>query len=332
MTFSHPYAFWLLLIPLLVAGCYAWAAWQRKKTAQRWSTFFPGLRDRWHAHSPVQKRFMRGGLVTLGALCLAVGVMGPQGASEMGTREVRSADVLFVLDVSRSMQATDVAPSRLERARAEIRKLLPGLEGDRVGLVLFAGDAFLQCPLTTDRSAFLTFLDIAGPDLIGTPGTNFAQALRVAAGAFRRSQENQPERPRFLIVVSDGEDHETGLDRAIREVRAEGFQILSLGVGTPEGGYIPTQNGRFLTAFSGETVITQLAVGVLEQLAEPGGLYLVGRNQSDGDALARHLARLPRTVTETEDQERPRSLAFIPLLLAFVLLASEPFFVGKKRS
>lgn len=332
MTFSHPHALWLLAIPLLVAGCYAWAAWKRKQTATRWQQFFPGLRDRWHAQRPSQRRTVRAGWVTFGALALAVAVMGPEGKSEVGTRESRSADVLFVLDVSRSMQATDVAPSRLERARAEIRKMLPELAGDRVGLVLFAGDAFLQCPLTSDRSAFLTFLDIAGPDLIGTPGTNFAQALRVAAGAFRRSQENLPERPRFLIVVSDGEDHETGLDGALREVREDGFHILSLGVGTAEGGYIPAPNGRFLTTFNGETVVTQLALGVLEQLAEPGGLYLVSRDRSDGDALARHLAQLPRTVTETEDHERPRSLAFFPLLLALIVLATEPFLVGKKRA
>lgn len=331
MTFAYPHLVGLLFIPLLVAGCYAWAAWQRRKTAARWQTFFPGLRERWLAQASSQRRTFRAGWVTLGALSLAVALLGPEGASEVGTRESRSADVLFVLDVSRSMLATDVAPSRLERARAEIRKLLPQLQGDRIGLVVFAGDAFLQCPLTSDHSAFLTFLDIAGPDLIGTPGTNFAQALRIAAGGFRRAQENQPERPRFLIVVSDGEDHESGLDSALGEVRQEGFQILSLGVGTREGGYIPTANGRPLTTFEGEVVVTQLALGVLEQVAEPNGLYVVSRDRSEGEALSRHLSRLPRVVTEAEDHERPRSFAFIPLLVALLALASEPFLVAKKR-
>lgn len=332
MTLAHPNAVWLLLIPLLVAGCYAWAAWKRAQTVQKWRTYFPGLRDRWFEQRGLQRRTLRAGWVTVGALALSIALLGPQGASETGTREARSADVLFVLDVSRSMLATDVAPARLERARAEIRKLLPQLQGDRIGLVVFAGEAFLQCPLTSDHSAFLTFLDIAGPDLIGAAGTNFAQALRVSAGAFRRAQENQPERPRFLVVVSDGEDHEAGLDAALREVRQEGFQILSLGVGTPEGGYIPTSDGRPLTTFEGETVVTRLALGVLEQVSEPGGLYVISRERADGEALSRHLARLPRVVTEAEDHERPRSLAFIPLLLALVALATEPFLVGKKRS
>ena len=187
----------------------------------------------------------------------------------------------MALDVSDSMRAEDVAPSRLERAKLAVERVVAERGGDRVGLVVFAGEAFLQCPLTTDRGALRLFLDAADPEMVGVQGTDFSSALRVADRAFDAAAEGAAARPRALLVVSDGEDHEGGLGGAADALRDDGVTILALGVGTDEGATIPeVRRGRRVGVHrdrSGAEVVSRYEPGALRDLAGRADVFRVGR-------------------------------------------------------
>jgi len=271
-------------------------------------------------------RRWRGFLVVLAAVFLILAMTGPLYGTSV--REVRqeSLDLIIALDVSSSMLAEDIAPSRLERARLAISQLVEQRPSDRIGLVVFSGDSFLQCPLTTDRSAFRLFLENAGPDLVATPGTDFANALHTTRNALADDRAAGPPRPRAVLVVSDGEDQEGQLDEAIDALRDEGVLLLAAGVGTEEGAPIPLYRGGqrvgFKTDASGEQITSRLEEGVLREIAGRGGLVRLGTGNGMAEISSR-LDRLDRAVLDAERYEASAERFQWPLALALALLLAE---------
>ena len=274
----------------------------------------------------VRRRRVQAGLLA-GALALAgVALAGPLvGETESLSRQ-ESLDLMIALDVSASMRVEDVAPSRLERAKLEIERIVDARRGDRVGLVVFAGQAFLQCPLTTDRSALRLFLDAADPEQVPVQGTDFATALGVARRAFD-TQGDDAERPRALLVVSDGEDHEGGLGAAAGALRDDGVAILALGVGTDEGGTVPDvergRQGGVKRDRDGAAVVSVFQPGALRTLAGRGDVFRLARRGSAAGAVNAALDGLDRAVLAEERFASGADRFQWPLGLALLLLGAE---------
>jgi Ca-activated chloride channel family protein len=239
-------------------------------------------------------------------------------------------EVIVALDASNSMLAGDFKPDRLQRAKLGLAELLKKLAGDRIGLVAFAGSSFLQCPLTDDYAAFSMMLDDVRPGTLPRGGTAIAQALVKAAESFGGAGGAG----RVVILVSDGEDHEGGVDGAIGALRQKGVRVFAVGVGTAGGGLIPAGEGDpgpFLRDGSGNVVRTSLHEGVLEKIAAAtGGAYIRATAEDFGlDRLlgqAGHgagLGRRGQNMVRTYEERFPWFLAAAALLLAVESLAAE---------
>ena len=327
MSFRSPAV--LLLAAVLVPAALALGAYAARERVRALRMFL-GARadDRALGLGPLaHARAVRGWLLAGAVGAAAVALAGPRVGTALRESQQESLDLLVALDVSDSMRAGDVAPSRLERAKLEIERVVEARRGDRVGLVVFAGEAFLQCPLTTDRGALRLFLDAAGPEQVAVQGTDFARALAVADQAFNAAGDEQA-RPRALLVVSDGEDHEGGLGAEADALRDQGVTILAMGVGTDEGAPVPEVfRGRVVGERrdrSGAPIVTRFEPGALRDLAGRGDVFRVGR-RSAAAAVNDALDRLDRAVVSQDEFSAEAERYQWPLALALLLLAAERF-------
>ena len=270
--------------------------------------------------------------LVLAAVALAAFALGrPQFGTRVETVRRQGQDVVVALDVSRSMYAEDIAPNRLERARIEIGRIIQRLDGDRVGLVAFAGDAFVQSPLTADYGAAMMFLSAMDPHLMSTQGTDLAKAIAVSIEAL----EDTPPENRIVVVVTDGEDHEGGLAEALVAAGEAEVTIHTVGVGSLEGVPLPEtegDGGRFRRDEAGNVITTRLNETALLDIAlQTGGEY--HRIGQGAGGLGRLLERIEgggrevesREVTEFEEQYQ------IFLGAALLLLALEFIIPGRRK-
>jgi Ca-activated chloride channel family protein len=211
-------------------------------------------------------------LLTLGALSLSIALMQPKWGFQWEEIHREGVDLIVAVDVSKSMMAKDMAPNRLARAKRKILDLLDLLEGDRVGLIAFAGTSYLQCPLTLDYGAFQMFLDLLGPDLIPQQGTAIDEAIRQGIQAFEKSPRNS----KAMILITDGEEHSGQYLEAAKEAAEKGIRIYTIGFGSPEGQPVPdpdNENHHLKDRF-GNIVISKLNEEVLQKIAlETKGAY-----------------------------------------------------------
>jgi Ca-activated chloride channel family protein len=219
---------------------------------------------------------LRVGLVLTAATFLALALARPQWGDKLEEVHRNGLDVMIAMDVSASMLAEDVKPNRLARAREEVAALIDSLEGDRVGLVAFAGEAYVACPLTLDYSAAKIFLDVLDPSLIPVPGTAIAAAIRKSTAAFG----GKDKRFKVLVLITDGEDHEGNVVAAAREAASQGVVLYTLGVGSGAGSPIPLreEDGSvkgYKKDREGKVVTSRLDPVTLAEIAEAaGGQYL----------------------------------------------------------
>ena len=188
----------------------------------------------------------------------------------------KGVDVMLVLDVSKSMLARDIKPSRLERAKQFLLRLVDQLPNDRIGLVLFAGRAYLQMPLTTDHGAAHMYIQEASPDAVPTQGTVIADALRMANAAFNSKERKY----KSIVLVSDGEDHDPDAAKVAKQLAQDGVLINTVGIGSPEGSPIEDPvTGELKKDQEGHTVISKLNEAELQQLATATNGYLSASRQ-----------------------------------------------------
>ena len=186
----------------------------------------------------VSRLWVKNVSVLLGLFFLFVAAANPQWGTKKEKMKVESADIFIAFDISQSMMAQDISPSRLERAKRFTEKLIRKLKGDRIGLIYFAGDAYLQMPLTTDYAAAELFVKSANPNLAGTQGTAIDEAIDLAMKAYEEDVRHQ----RALIIITDGEDHEGKANAKAIEGANDGLVIYTIGVGTENGTYVPYLN------------------------------------------------------------------------------------------
>jgi len=322
LRLADPGALRLLLAVLLLALLGALALVRRRRALARAAgASAPRLAPAANRTRPAARL----GLSLLGLALLAVALSRPQCGTRSEIARRYGVDLVVVLDASRSMLAADVPPDRLARAKLELGALLDGLAGDRVGLVVFAGEAFVACPLTTDYAAAKLFLRSVEPDALPRQGTALAQALERAREAL-----DLPEgaaRARVVLVVSDGEDHEGGTASAARALADAGVRIFALAVGTAAGAPVPPRAGA--RARPGDPALTRLDAVSLRLLADVGGGEVYDA-AAPGGGLAPFRAELDRMErTELEGRltvvyEERYALAAFPaflLLLASLLLS-----------
>ena len=224
------------------------------------------------------KGWVRIVLLSLAFVCLVIGMARPQIGAKLAKRETRGAEIMICLDVSNSMLARDYSPDRLSRAKLAISRLVDKLQGDRIGLIVFAGSSFVQLPITTDYVSAKMFLGGISTESVPVQGTAIGDAIRTAA----RSFSIQSEKSRAIIVITDGENHEDDALQAAEEVSQTGIRIYTIGVGSAHGQPIP-MGGDLLKDKDGNIVVTRLDEGTLSRIASVGGgAYIHAGNEEFG--------------------------------------------------
>jgi Ca-activated chloride channel family protein len=272
--------------------------------------------------SPIsgRRRLLKFALLSLALVAVAWAAARPQYGVRLEKVEQAGIDLCVAVDTSRSMLATDLAPSRLQVARREIRRLLERLDGDRIALIAFAGGAVLQCPLTHDYAAAALFLDVIDENLVPTQGTAIAPAIELSVEKVFPSAEGD----KVLILLTDGEDHGSEPLEAARKAAAAGIRVYTIGIGSTGGSPIPAEGGRsgeYRKNAQGEIVLSRLDAGTLEQIAQmTGGRYFhVEAGRSPLGAVLEEIGMLEGKRVE----ERMRTVyeEYFPLLLWVAILA-----------
>jgi Ca-activated chloride channel family protein len=328
IAWRDPASLALLALVAALAGFLVWAARRRARALAEFIA--AALQPSVAPDVDPRRRTLRAWLVVSAATLIVIAIAGPMWGFRWEQVKRQGIDLVVALDTSRSMLATDVKPNRLERAKLAVRDLVDEARGDRLGLVAFAGSAFLQCPLTLDRGAFLESLEAIQVGIIPRGGTALAAAIDTSLDAFEGKQgKNQA-----IVLITDGESHEGDLDAAIAHAKERGVRIFTVGIGTPEGELIPGAAGGFFKDRQGQVVKSRLDEASLERIAvDTGGVYLRAAGAGLGlSGLYRdHIATLEKRELESTLERRYDLRYQFPLAVAFLLLLLEPL-VGERRT
>ena len=336
MRFAELELLWLfLLLPVLAA--FAWlGALGRRKALERFAGG-PPHRNRFTVEVSPHRRAAK---VLLLLLAFAAGVVTaarPQWGIRLEPVTRRGVDIALAIDTSQSMAAQDVPPDRLGQARHAASSLLGRLGGDRVALVSFAGQAALDCPLTPDPEAVKLFLDVLDVEAVAVPGTALGEAMRVAGDALRRASTGQEERGQVVVLFSDGEDHEGGMEAAIRALKQAKAAVYAVGCGTTRGGPIPLKGAPgavsgYKKDREGRVVTTRLDESVLQRLAlDTGGRdFRATPAEVEVDEIAKSIAAMEAKETGTVLRTRFEERYQIPLAVALAALLAEAFLTDRR--
>ena len=310
-------------------------AWQKRRKALEMFVDV-GLLDRIHISADHGRRLLKGGLLLVAAMFIGFSMTRPSWDPKPETVERRGRDVVFLLDVSKSMMAEDLVPNRLERAKLSIADCVDQLQGDRVGLVAFAGTAAVKCPLTLDYGFFRMMLDGISTNSIARGGTMIGDALRkVMTDVF----DDQAKEYKDIILITDGEDHDSFPVEAAKRVGERGIRLIAIGIGDEnEGKRIPitNENGhRTFMKYKGQEVWSKLDADTLRKMVNvtPGGRYLnVATGTIDlGEVYEQLVVSAEKKALESETIKRYEEKFQIFLAMGFVLLCLEMIISERKR-
>ena len=318
LRFEDPIYLWMLLIiPILVLMRFI--VWRKRKRNLR-KFGDPSLLKEMMPDVSKYRPTIKFCLLLSAITILIFMIARPQVGSKISHEKREGIEVLIALDISNSMLAQDVIPSRLEKSKLLIEDLVDHFTNDKVGLVVFAGDAFVQLPITNDYVSAKMFLQNINPSLITTQGTDLARAISLSQSCFTHREHIG----RAIIVITDGEDHEGGALDAAREAYKKGINVFILGVGTSKGAPIPDGNGGYLKDNSGQTVLSALNEQMCQQVAKAGnGVYIHVDNTSDAqEKINKELSKLQSGISDTvvysEYNEQFQIFGIILLLLLIV--------------
>ena len=323
------YLWYLLIIPVLIILFILVLVWRKKmrsKFADR--TLFAQLSP----NTSTTKSILKLIIVSLGLACLVIALVNPKFGTKLETVKREGVDVVFAVDVSKSMLAEDIAPNRLEKSKQLVSQIINNLGSDRVGIIAYAGSAFPQLPITTDYSAARMFLQALNTDMLSSQGTAINEAIGLAQTYFNDAAQTN----RVVVLVSDGEDHEGDIDDIVREAARNGIRIISIGVGTPGGGPIPERsNGvvqRYKRDNDGNTVITRLDEATLEEIASStDGIYINGSvTQQAVSEVTDFLQRMDKAEFESKQIADFKDQFQIFLGLGLFLLLLDIFLLERK--
>ena len=332
MTFANPYILWLLLAlpPALLA--FFW--WSGRKRQQLLTQFIQArLLPVLTVGISAARQKIRLACLVLAVVCLILALARPQWGFDWQEIKQRGLDIVVAIDTSKSMLAEDIAPNRLARAKLAALDLMQRAKADRLGLVAFAGSAFLQCPLTIDDAAFRQSVEALDVNIIPQGGTAIAEAIETALTAYKEGDNYK-----VLVLFTDGEDHDSGALEAAEKAAKEGLRIFTIGIGTADGELLHIKDAQggsdYVRDEQGNVVKSHLNERLLQQIAgaSEGGFYLPLRGAKVFDTLYdAGLAKLPKSQHQEKFVRQYHERYHWPLATAIVLLLVEMLFPERKR-
>lgn len=325
---SPSYFYLFVLLPILVV-LFLFVYWWKKKTQKTFSEL--GLLEQLAPNYSFFKGLLKLLVLSLSFSFLILSLVNPKMGTQLKTVKREGVDLVFALDVSKSMLAQDIAPNRLEKSKQLISKTIEKLGSDRVGIIVYAGNAYPLLPITTDHASANMFLQNANPDMVSSQGTAINEALNLAKTYYN----NEEQTNKFLVILSDGEDHESNTVELAETLSEEGIKVFTVGVGTEKGGPIPVKvNGRNLYKKdrAGEVVITHRNPAVLEGIADKASGFYIDGNKTNAtvDALIEVVSNAQKHEFETKQfsDYKDQFQWFVAIGLFFILL--DTFLYEKK--
>ena len=323
------YFIYLLLIPVLLV-VFLLVFWWKKRMQKQFAD-----EDLFKKLSPEKSSFksiLKMLAFLIGLAFLIVSLTNPKMGTKLETVKRQGVDIVFALDVSKSMLAEDIAPNRLEKSKQIITKIIDKLGSDRIGIIIYAGNAYPLLPITTDHGAAKMFLQSASPNMVSSQGTAINEAIKLATSYYNNDEQTN----RFLFIISDGEDHQDDASSAIAQATKDGIKTYAIGIGTEKGGPIPLKDRGVLQGYkkdsNGEVVITKMNESTLKEIAANGnGKYLLGnRTQETVDYVEQVLVKAEKSEFESTkfSDYKDQFQWFIGLGLLFLIL--DAFMLEKK--
>ncbi len=330
IKFEHPELLWIFLIILIIVILFIIRIKSRKRDLNN----FIGLntQDKLLKNFNHSRRKLKNYLTIFGLVFIGISVIGPKVGKTLKKIERKGIDVIVVLDVSNSMNAEDLAPSRLERAKYETGKFFDRMKGDRIGLIAFAGVSYLHCPLTLDYSAAKLFLDAISSDVIGVQGTAIADAVDRAINSFK----GEDKKHRVIIVISDGEDHEGKIDDVISRANELGVIIFTIGTGSYTGAPIPviSKDGKitYKKNKTGKVVTTAIQENTMKKIASATGgtYYNLNKDNNSFTKMYNKIRGMEQKEFKTHEFSDYENRYQVFLVIGIILLLLE-FFINDRN-
>lgn len=326
--FANPdFLFLLALLPVLIAF-YIYAIIRKKKAIKSWGN--PVLMSQLMPDESLKRQHLKYWLL-FGAITIVIFIIaGPQFGSKLETVKRNGVEIMVCLDVSNSMLAEDVSPNRLDKAKQMLSKLTDGFTNDKVGLIVFAGDAFTQLPITSDYISAKMFLSSINPAMVSTQGTAIGAAINLATRSFTPSEASD----KAIILITDGENHEDDAVGAAKNAAEKGIHVNIVGMGLPKGAPIPLEgSNNYMKDKEGNVVITQLNETMCQEIAAAGkGLYVRADNTNSAlKTLQKEIEKMNKSELDSkvysEYDEQFQMLTWIAL---FILIVE--FFVLSRKN
>ncbi|MEO8516551.1 MAG: VWA domain-containing protein [Flavobacterium sp.] len=324
------YLYLLFLLPVLAVIFLYIEFWKRKKQRE-----FGDL-ELVKKLSPEKSNFkpaLKFGVLLLAISMLVLGLVNPKIGTKVEKVKREGIDIVFAIDVSKSMLAEDIAPNRLEKSKQVVSQIINNLGSDRIGIIAYAGKAFPVLPITTDYSVAKMFLQSMSTDMVSAQGSNLDEAIKLSEKYF----EGSPNTSKVMIMITDGEDHSEGAEAAAEEARKIGMKIITIGVGTTAGGPIPIKENGVIESFhrdksTGEVVVTKLRPEALEAIAKAAkGGYVNGNNTKEVVGFVKKaLNNIQKTEFDSAEMASFQSQFQWFLGIGFFLLLLDVFLLERK--
>ena len=319
---EEPIYFYLFAIIPVIVVIFLLVMWWKKRTQKKFAS--AGLLEKLAPNTSTFKSVLKLIIFLIGISFLIVSLVNPKMGTKLKTVKREGVDVVFALDVSKSMLAEDIAPNRLDKAKQIINKIIDKLGSDRIGIIIYAGNAYPLLPITTDHGAARMFLQNANPDMVSSQGTAINQALELAKTYYNNDEQTN----RFLVLISDGEDHQEETKEIAENLADGGIKMYTVGVGTERGAPIAIKLDGQLVGYKknrqGETVVTKRNAEVLEEIAEASnGAYIDGNKTEDPvKAIEKIIADAEKSEFETTQFSdfKDQFQWFVGLGLLFLIL------------
>ena len=327
--FAHPDFLYLLFILPAIFGLFVYSMYTKKRAIKRFGNM--KLMRQLMPDISLKRQTLKFWILFACTSLFIVILAGPQFGSKLEPVKRQGVEVMICLDVSNSMLSTDITPSRLEKAKQILSRLVDDLQNDKVGLIVFAGEAFVQLPITSDRVSAKMFLSSINPSMVNTQGTAIGAAIDLALLSFTPSDTSE----KTIILITDGENHQGDVNNVVRRAVDKGIKINVLGIGSPQGGPIPISERKndFLKDNQGNVVITKLNEQMCQEIAANGnGIYARADNTNLAlRALQKELESMKKSEVESsvysQYDEKYQLLAWILLFL----LILEFFILDRKN-
>lgn len=325
--FGHPeYLYLLLLLPVFLL-LFMYAMYIKKRNLKRLGNMkiLKGLMP----DVALKKQYLKFWLLFISLGLFILVIAGPQFGSKLETVKRQGIEVMICLDVSNSMLSNDINPSRLDKSKQILSKLIDDLRNDKIGLIVFAGDAFIQLPITSDYVSAKMFLSSINPSMVPTQGTAIGAAINLATSSFSPSENSE----KTIILITDGENHEDDALGATKAAAEKKIKVNVLGIGSIQGGPIPTSGNSYQKDKDGNMVITRLNEQMCQEIAAAGnGMYARTDNTNSAlKALQKELNKMSKSEVESKVYSSYEEKYLIPAWFLLFLLIVEFFILDRKN-